>query len=252
MPKTPLPDLTQGIPSTWAYESENARRKSSGASPLDVTESGEGNDQFASGYVPSSERNMKKRLRYMYAFFASTAVVGTLYLGRDWDSAAETTEHADVPNGMSPLLMWARAKARYQNIFEYYQKPQSQTLLPDIDPMMRPPYVLVLSLEDLLVKAEWSREHGWRVAKRPGVDYFLRYLSHYYEIVIWTKQPFLNAEGICKKLDPFQIAQWKLFRDATLYKSDTNENVKVYIPIFLHTVLKSTQLTTSGHLIPQP
>ena len=30
--------------------------------------------------------------------------------------------------------------------------------------------------------------NGWRTAKRPGVDYFLAYLSQFYEIVIFTEQ----------------------------------------------------------------
>lgn len=44
------------------------------------------------------------------------------------------------------------------------------------------PYTLILDLEGLLVHAEWTREHGWRTAKRPGVDYFLLYLSQFYEV----------------------------------------------------------------------
>ena len=32
-------------------------------------------------------------------------------------------------------------------------------------------------------------EHGWRTAKRPGVNYFLAYLSQFYEIVLFTTQP---------------------------------------------------------------
>ena len=33
-----------------------------------------------------------------------------------------------------------------------------------------------------------QRQHGWRTAKRPGVDYFIAYLSQFYEIVIFTTQ----------------------------------------------------------------
>lgn len=35
-----------------------------------------------------------------------------------------------------------------------------------------------------------QRQHGWRTAKRPGVDYFIAYLSQFYEIVIFTTQPY--------------------------------------------------------------
>ena len=80
------------------------------------------------------------------------------------------------------------------------------------------PYTLLLSIDDLLVTSTWDvssfvttvilnptpllsrvsrlnhtnnflqRQHGWRTAKRPGVDYFLAYLSQFYEIVIFTTQ----------------------------------------------------------------
>jgi len=33
-----------------------------------------------------------------------------------------------------------------------------------------------------------QRQYGWRTAKRPGVDYFLAYLSQFYEIVLFTTQ----------------------------------------------------------------
>ena len=33
-----------------------------------------------------------------------------------------------------------------------------------------------------------QREHGWRTAKRPGVDYFIAYLSQFFEIVVFTSQ----------------------------------------------------------------
>jgi mitochondrial import inner membrane translocase subunit TIM50 len=223
----PLPDLTKGIPSTWEFESAAGRKSAS--SPLNVTEAeGGGKGELpASAYISSAERNRNKRFSYMYAFFGFAAVGGTLYLGRNWESQVLESEHPDIPNGMTPGLMWARAKARYNDLFDYYQKPTFQKLLPDPDPLFERPYTLVLSLEDLLIKGEWSREHGWRVAKRPGVDYFIRYLSLYYEIVIFTSQPSMMAEGVIKKLDPYRIANWQLFREATLYEPEKNEYIKV-------------------------
>ena len=78
---------------------------------------------------------------------------------------------------------------------------------------------LVLSLEDLLVHSEWSTKHGWRTAKRPGVDYFLRYLSQYYELVIFTTVRSTDADPIIRKLDPFRIVMWPLYREATRYEN---------------------------------
>jgi len=225
-----LPDLTKGIPSTWEFEA--AQRRKASSSPLNLTEAqgGGGKGQLPdSAYVSSAERNRNKRFSYMYLFFGFAGASGTLFLGRNWETPELESEHPDVPNGMTPGLMWSRAKARYNDLFDYYQKPTFQKLLPDVDPSFARDYTLVLSLEDLLIKAEWSREHGWRIAKRPGVDYFLRYLSLYYEIVIFTSQPWMIADPVIKKLDPFRIATWQLFREATLYKPEENTYVKVLL-----------------------
>ncbi|TVY37030.1 Mitochondrial import inner membrane translocase subunit [Lachnellula subtilissima] len=222
-----LPDLTKGIPSTWEFEV--AQRRKASSSPLNLTEAqgGGGKGKLPdSAYVSSAERNRNKRFSYLYLFFGFAGASGTLFLGRNWETPELESEHPDVPNGMTPGLMWARAKARYNDLFDYYQKPTFQKLLPDVDPSFARDYTLVVSLEDLLIKAEWSREHGWRIAKRPGVDYFLRYLSLYYEIVIFTSQPWMIADPVIKKLDPFRIATWQLFREATLYKPEENTYVK--------------------------
>ena len=95
--------------------------------------------------------------------------------------------------------------------------------------MLEKPYTLCISLEDMLVHSEWSREHGWRVAKRPGVDYFLRYLSQYYELVLFTSVPSAVALPVIQKLDPFQMIMFPLFREATKYKD--GEFVKVSTPL---------------------
>jgi len=112
------------------------------------------------------------------------------------------------------------------NRMGYYTEPVFPKLLPDIDPHMRPPsgMTLVLSLEDLMVFSEWTREQGWRTAKRPGLDYFLRYLSQYYELVVFTTLPMYTADPIIQKLDPFRIITWPLFREATRY--DKGDHVK--------------------------
>ncbi|CEG36520.1 mitochondrial import inner membrane translocase subunit tim50 [Plasmopara halstedii] len=101
-----------------------------------------------------------------------------------------------------------------------FTDPSRQKLLPDWPipqvPADTPPVpVLVLDLEDTLVHSEWSRKHGWRHAKRPGVDEFLETLCQYYEIVIFSQN--YGAEEIVQKLDPKQCALHILSRDATRY-----------------------------------
>lgn len=251
IPNQPLPDLTQGIPSTWEFESMGRAAKTS----LNLTEAeeqqapgggGRGRGELpASAYVSSTEKRRLKVANYLYAAFAVTVVTGTLFLGRNWETEEEELAHADAPSGWAVGLMWARAKARLGDQLSYYNEPTFRKLLPDPDPIFERPYTLVLSLEDLLIHNEWTREHGWRMAKRPGVDYFLRYLSQYYELVLFTSQPFAMAEPVFRKLDPYHIITWPLFREATRYEN--GEYIKVSSP---RSVLRF-RLTPAGSRLSQ-
>lgn len=226
-PSQPLPDLTRGIPSTLEYETTGSTSKS--PLKLNLTEAeepeapgggGRGRGELpASAYVSSSEKKRLRFANYMYAMFAVLSVTGTVFLGRNWETEEEEKAHPDAPSGWAVGLMWARAKARLGDQLNYYNEPAFRKLLPDPDPIFERPYTLVLSMEDLLIHSEWTREHGWRMAKRPGVDYFLRYLSQYYELVIFTSQPWAVAEPIIRKLDPYHIVTWPLFREATRYEN---------------------------------
>jgi import inner membrane translocase subunit TIM50 len=226
-----LPDLRGGLPSTLEFETTGQSATQSAKSALNLTEdpekegptpgSGKGPKKELpdSAYVSSNEKKRLRVANYMYAATLVAVVGGAIYLGRDWDSEEERLKHTDVPTGWSPTAMWARFRARTGDQLEYYAEPAFKKLLPDPDPSFERPYTLVLSLEDLLIHSEWSREHGWRMAKRPGVDYFLRYLSQYYELVVFTSVPWAVAEPIIKKLDPYHIITWPLFREATVYKN---------------------------------
>jgi mitochondrial import inner membrane translocase subunit TIM50 len=53
------------------------------------------------------------------------------------------------------------------------------------------------------------------------VDYFLAYLSQFYEIVVWTTQHHYTAAPILEKLDPYHFfIQYQLFREATRASAD--------------------------------
>ena len=230
-----MPDLTQGIPSTLDAElAQAAPDARAGTKGLNVNEdlaqpaggNGRGGGDFPrSSYISSIERRKSRVARYMYASFLAFAVIGTIYLGRNWETEEEEKQHPDAPSGWGFRLFYDRAHARLGDIMDYYNEPSFPKLLPNPDPTWERPYTLVLSLEDLLVHSEWSREHGWRMAKRPGVDYFLRYLNQYYELVIFTSVPSMIGEPIIKKLDPFRIVMWPLFREATRFRK--GEYIKV-------------------------
>lgn len=102
-------------------------------------------------------------------------------------------------------------------LFDFFNKPAFKTLLPDpLPPPHQRPYTLCIDLEGLLVHSSWDRTHGWRTAKRPGVDYFLGYLSQFYEIVLFSSQPLYTAAPIAEKIDPYQaFMPYRLFREST-------------------------------------
>lgn len=229
-PEKPLPDLTQGIPSTLEAELQQAFRKGRASEEsLNITEepadpqSPEHRDRGGDGlprssYVSSSDQRRSKLTRYFYLALGLGAVSYGLYMGRDW-SEEEAEAHKDAPNGYTPGLVYQRAMARLSGTMSYYKDPVTKKLLPDaqlMDPNM-PPFTLVLGLEDVLVHSEWSREHGWRIAKRPGLDYFLKYLSPYYELVIFSSQPSFTVDQIHRKIDPYQMV-YPLYREMTVYE----------------------------------
>ncbi|KAI8089748.1 HAD-like domain-containing protein [Halteromyces radiatus] len=116
------------------------------------------------------------------------------------------------------IASYHRSVDRFRQFRQEMHQPMWDKLLPDPLPEpYRRPYTLVINLDETLVYSTWTKEHGWRHAKRPGVDYFLSYLSQFYEIVIFTSQPAMNAMPILDKLDPYQYAMYRLYRDGTRY-----------------------------------
>jgi mitochondrial import inner membrane translocase subunit TIM50 len=79
------------------------------------------------------------------------------------------------------------------------------------------PHTLVLDLENTLVSSTWDRKHGWRHAKRPGVDAFLREMAQYYEIVLYSPSIDGVAEPVVNALDKDGCILHRLYRDATYY-----------------------------------
>lgn len=224
-----LPDLTQGIPSTLAQEmaeKSGEKRQPSYLQTVDEESAGDREKRNPyDSYVSTSERNRRWWTRFIMGAVAAGSLSGVVYMGRNWDDAIDVERHPDIPNGWGVGLWWQRAYARMTESLSYYQDPAFDKLLPDKDPSFARPYTLCLSLDDLLVHSEWTREHGWRVAKRPGMDYFVRYLSQYYELVLFTTVPFAMGEPLVRKLDPFRFIMWPLFREAT--KFEDGEVVKV-------------------------
>jgi import inner membrane translocase subunit TIM50 len=239
-------------------EQERQRRAAQG---LDLTyEETEGQhqrdrgerDYDRSAYETSLDRRRAKVANYLYASILAFSVGGALYLSRPFASESEvpTGFQTSDARGWSPSKMWERIKARCGDQVGYYTEPTFPKLLPEMPENQRLPFTLVLSLEDLMIHSTWDREHGYRTAKRPGIDYFIRYLSQYYELVLFTSVPIAMADPVIKKLDPYHFIMWPLGREATKY--DGGEYVKDLA--YLNRPLSKTLIidTHAPHVKNQP
>ncbi|KAG8980877.1 mitochondrial inner membrane protein required for protein import, partial [Tulasnella sp. 427] len=157
-------------------------------------------------------RRRKYLTRVTLGLTAFGLVAGWVYMGREWEAGeAELKRDAELA-GMNNDRM-GRANARIGDLLDYFNKPVSKEILPA---QQIKPYTLCLSLDDLLITSTWDRQNGWRTAKRPGVDYFIAYLSQFFEIVIFTSQPTYTAMPIIEGLDPYTLfIPYRLARDYT-------------------------------------
>ena len=70
------------------------------------------------------------------------------------------------------------------------------------------------------------------------MDYFIRYLSQYYELVLFTTVPFAMGEPLVRKLDPFRFIMWPLYREATKYEDGEIVKVGHFIPrVAIHALI---------------
>ncbi|WWC67345.1 uncharacterized protein I206_101253 [Kwoniella pini CBS 10737] len=159
--------------------------------------------------VSSGDKRRRMYMRYGYGALAIGGIAALITQGGGEESTI-TQSQESFPT---------RIKNNFSEMLDYFNKPAFKTLLPDpLPPPHQRPYTLVIDLEGLLVHSSWDRTSGWRTAKRPGVDYFLGYLSQFYEIVLFTSQPLYTAAPVAEKLDPYQaFLPYRLFREATRY-----------------------------------
>lgn len=119
------------------------------------------------------------------------------------------------------------------------------------------PHTLVLDLDDTLVTASWDRKFGWRHAKRPGVEQFLRDMAKYYEIVIFSSNIAGVGDPVVNALDREGCAMHRLYRECTMFvrgvhvKDLSKLNRPLSKIVVLDKDLKALQLQP-GHCIVVP
>jgi Dullard-like phosphatase family protein len=129
--------------------------------------------------------------------------------------------YATDPEGSRDMAMQMRADVEER--VRFFTEPSREKLLPDPVPPFpgaQPLRTLVIELEDTLVHSSYNRNFGWRVAKRPGAEAFLAYMSSFYEIVIFTSGLSSYADPILNKLDPNKYyVSYRLYRAETKYEA---------------------------------
>ncbi|KAJ8507725.1 hypothetical protein ONZ45_g5223 [Pleurotus djamor] len=165
--------------------------------------------------LSSTELRRRNMGRVSLAVLALAFGVNAVYMGREYD--AEELKARKMKAEDAPASRWGRTADRFKDLFDFFNKPAWPELLPpQLPPPHAKPYTILISLDDLLVTSTWDRQYGWRTAKRPGVDYFLAYISQFYEVVIFTSQYHYTAMPILEKLDKYNFfITHRLFRDAT-------------------------------------
>lgn len=103
---------------------------------------------------------------------------------------------------------WDNFTSKLQN--DVYM-PSVDKILPDfpdapcygnVPPGTPAPPLLVVDLEKTLIGSVYDAQHGWRHAKRPGLDQFINQLSQYYEIAIVSENDLGAVQEVLAAIDP--------------------------------------------------
>ena len=185
-------------------------------------------------YIFSSQDSLKPPFFTRYSYFGRISLifsVGSFLLGLFKDPAQIKEAFQDknwkillTPSQpiFSPFFQHLRSQKEHlqhsiQSRLDTIFPPSSTPLLPDAKDLNYPPNfpTLVLDLNHVILKMEYSRKFGWRVIKRPGADDFFKEMVYFYEIVLWSDDSFPIAQDIC--------SHWKLPVVGVLHRDQCNK-----------------------------
>ena len=153
------------------------------------------------------------------SLFTGIGLSGYIFTSEDVNKVIDKYEKSIPENLVLAGRSYADWREGLEENVKQFSDPSSDKLLPELPPQaaqfMR---TLVLDLDETLVHSDWRRERGWRTFKRPGVDEFLRHISQFYEVVVYTGQLSTYGDPIMERLDPNRYVPYRLYRDATLYE----------------------------------
>jgi len=156
------------------------------------------------------------------ALFGGIFVGGAMYTLFSWGAPNLDENNKPIKDEYSDLPMITQyPKRAFNAVCNYYsamKEPSTDKLLPEPlqYPYLQPTYTLVIEMTGLLLHPEWTFNTGWRYKKRPGLDYFLEQIKYpTFEVVLFTREPFLSGHPIVTNLDPQNQIQFRLFREST-------------------------------------
>jgi len=146
------------------------------------------------------------------------------YETKDLEEIVKTTRKEEAEENIMKDV-WCQGMEKYlkfrKNIegqIKEYADPTFDKLLPDMPPEIRGRVkTLVLDLDEVLVHKEWTRQRGWSIYKRPGVQDFLAEMGQYFEIVVFSEEPNTYVDPIINRLDTSKVVTYRLYRPETQY-----------------------------------
>ncbi|KAF5190895.1 Mitochondrial import inner membrane translocase subunit tim50 [Thalictrum thalictroides] len=104
-----------------------------------------------------------------------------------------------------------------------FSDPYSDKLLPNMYPreQMEGIKTIVLDLEETLIYTHWTRDRGFQVIKRPGLELFLRRLAQCCEVVVYSDQDDSFVESVIARLNQENgvAIHYNLSRAATKFQN---------------------------------
>jgi len=180
---------------------------------------GRGKGQGSRTAAATRERRQQlKNQQTMARIGITTAAVGIMGFGGF--AMYKSRRGETVPLGPFEPVYNFIANAFNSQFGDLYE-PMTEKLLPDRSKDI-PPHipVLVIDLEQTIVRSTWDRRHGWRSVKRPGLDEFLEQMRQHYEIILFSPTGYAIASAVVEQLDPqMKYFTHHLFRESTLYKN---------------------------------
>lgn len=161
------------------------------------------------------------------ALFSGIFVGASIYTLFSWGAPSLDENGKPIKDEYSALPAYSQYPLRaYNAVCNYYtamKEPSTDKLLPEPlqYPYLQPTYTLVIEMTGMLLHPEWTFNTGWRYKKRPGLDYFLDQIKYpTFEVVLFTREPFLSGHPIVTNLDPQNQIQFRLFRESTNLKNN--------------------------------